>query len=107
MGIGVGSVGDRSNGSRGSSLHLNLGGGSDGLHVDVGLCNIAGGVMDVSLSFRGRSVSDIASGVMDIGKSLRGLSALLRDGAGKSQGNGRQENEELHVGESRTGTGPM
>merc|ERR1719370_932337 len=86
--------------------------------------NIACGVMDVSLSFRGRSVSNITSGIMDIGqscrgivesniasgvvdvgKSLRGLHALLRDGAGKSQGNGRQENKELHVGESRTGTG--
>merc|ERR1719209_1490582 len=105
MGIGVGSIGDRSNGSRGSSLHLNLGGGSnnvgtsgqvgvgavgvrvagvsdgrcgnnrsnDGLHVDVGLCNIARGIMDVSLSFRGRSVSNIASGIMDIGKSCRGI----------------------------------
>merc|ERR1711934_1156481 len=157
MGVGVGGIGDGSNGSRGSSLHLNLGGGSNdvgtsgqvgvgavgvrvagvgdgrrgnnggnnGLHVDVGLCDIAGDVMDVSLSCRGRSVSNstggivdigescrgiidgnIASGIVDIGKSLRGLSALLRDGAGKSQGNGRQENEELHVGESRTGT-PM
>merc|ERR1711936_535284 len=140
--IWVGGVGDGSNGSRGSSLHLNLGsrgsndvgtsgqvgvgtvgvrvGGvsdgrcgnnGDGLLVDVGLCNIACGIMDVSLGFRGGSISnvtsgimdirescrgiinsDIASGVMDIGESLRGLHALLRDGAGKSQGNGRQEN---------------
>merc|ERR1719507_2052027 len=117
MGVGVGGVGDGSNGSRGSSLHLNLGGGSNnvgtsgqvgvgavgvrvagvgddrggnnGLHVDVGLCDIAGDVMDVSLSCRGRSVGNITCGIVDIGKSLRGLSALLRDGAGKSQGNGR------------------
>merc|ERR1719507_716684 len=111
MGVGVGGIGDGSNGSRGSSLHLNLGGcgnngGSNGLHVDVGLCDIASDVMDVSLSCRGRSVSNITCGIVDIGESLRGLSALLRDGAGKSQGNGRQENEELHVGESRTGTLP-
>ena len=86
-------------------------GGNNGLHVNVGLSNVAGDVMDVSLSFRGRNVSnitsgimdvgkssrgivdsDITSGVVDIGKSLRGLHALLRDGAGKSQGKGRQEN---------------
>jgi len=140
MVVGIGGVGDGSHGGGGlSSLHLDLGdnsagsqvgvgtvgvrvggvgdggggnnGGNDGLHVNVGLSNVAGDVMDVSLSFRGRNVSnitsgimdvgkscrgivdsDIASGVVDIGKSLRGLHALLRDGAGKSQGNGRQEN---------------
>merc|ERR1711911_56383 len=123
--VGIGSVGD---GSNGSSLHLNLGrgsndvvtsgqvgvgavgvrvgavgdggGGNDGRHVNVGLSNVAGDVMDVSLSFRGRNVSNITSGIMDVGKScrgivnsnitsgvvdvgksLRGLHALLGDGA--------------------------
>merc|ERR1711994_1075824 len=80
--VGVGSVGDGGNGSRGSSsLHLNLGGngtgsqvrvgavgvrvagvgdgrcgnghrGNNGLLMDVGNGNIAGGVMDVRLSSR-------------------------------------------------------
>ena len=143
--VGVGSVGDGSNGSRGgSSLHLNLGrgsndvgtssqvgvgavgvrvagvgdgrcgnghGGNNGLLMDVGNGNIAGGVMDVRLSSRGSVISDITGGIMDIGKSCRGiidsdiasgvvdvgksdggLSALLRDGAGKSHSNGGQKN---------------
>ena len=107
--VGVGAVGVRIAGVGDGRCGNN--GGNNRLHVDVGLCDIAGDVMDVSLSCRGRSVSNItggivdigescrgiidgniASGIMDIGKSLRGLSALLRDGAGKSQGNGRQEN---------------
>ena len=139
--VGVGGVGDGGNGSRGSSsLHLNLGGngtgsqvrvgavgvrvagvgdgrcgnghgGNNGLLMDVGNGNIAGGVMDVRLSSRGSVISDITGGIMDIGKSCRGiidsdiasgvvdvgkshggLSALLRDGAGKSHSNGGQEN---------------
>merc|ERR1711934_393282 len=120
--VGVGGVGDGGNGSRGSnSLHLNLGGngtgsqvrvgavgvrvagvgdgrcgnghgGNNGLLMDVGNGNIAGGVMDIRLSCRGIIGSDIASGVVDVGKSDGGLSALLRDGAGKSHSNGGQEN---------------
>merc|ERR1719228_2100209 len=104
--IGVGGVGDGSNSSRSSSLHLNLGGGSNDVstssQVGVGAVGVGvGGVSDGRCSNNGGSnglhvdvgLCNIASGVMDIGKSLRGLHALLRDGAGKSQGNGRQENK--------------
>merc|ERR1712181_175442 len=121
VGMGVGSVCDGSNGSRGSSLHLRNGrggdnvvgtsgqvgvgavgvrvggvgdggsgnnGGNNGLDVNVGLGNVAGDVVDVSLGFRGSSVSNITGGIVDVGESRRGLHALLGDGAGKSQGNG-------------------
>merc|ERR1712045_501884 len=120
--VGVGGVGDGGNGSRGSSsLHLNLGGngtgsqvgvgavgvrvagvgdgrcgnghgGNNRLLMDVGNSDIAGGIMDIGKSCRRVIDSDIASGVVDIGKSHGGLSALLRDGAGKSHSNGGQEN---------------
>merc|ERR1719187_2725937 len=94
LGFGGSSVGNITCGVM--DVSLGFGGSSVG--------NITGGIVDVGKSCRGIVDSDIAGGVVDIGKSLRGLHALLRDGAGKSQGNGRQENKELHVGESRTGT---
>merc|ERR1740129_2617282 len=108
--VGVGAVGVRVGGV-GDGGCGNGNGGNNGLDVNVGLGNVAGDVVDVSLGFRGSSVSNITSGIVDVGescrgvsdsdiaggvvdvsKSLRGLHALLGDGAGKSQGNGRQEN---------------
>merc|ERR1719273_394799 len=140
MVVGIGGVGDGSHGSGGlSSLHLNLGsnsagsqvgvgsvgvwvggvgdggggdghGGNDGLLVNVGNGNVAGGVMNVGLSSGGGVVSNITSGIMNVGKSSRGVVnsditsgimdvgesggglVAIRDGAGESQGNGGQEN---------------
>merc|ERR1719422_1111450 len=140
MMVGIGGVGDGSHGGGGlSSLHLDLGDnssssqvgvgavgvrvggvgdgrggdghrGNDGLLVNVGNGDVAGGVMNVGLSSRGGVVSNITSGIMNVGKSSRGVvnsdvtSGIvdigesggglfpLRDGAGESQGNGGQEN---------------
>merc|ERR1719150_1806250 len=140
MVVGIGGVGDGSHGGGGlSSLHLDLGDnssssqvgvgtvgvrvggvsdggggdghrGNDGLLVNVGNGNIAGGVVNVGLSGRGGVVSNITSGVMNIGKSSRGVVnsditsgvvdvgesggglVSIRDGAGENQGNGGQEN---------------
>merc|ERR1719284_479973 len=121
MMVGIGGVGDGSHGGGGlSSLHLDLGDnssssqvgvgtvgvrvggvsdggggdghrGNDGLLVNVGNGNVAGGVVNVGLSGRGVVNSDIAGGIVDIGESGGGL-VPLRDGAGESQGNGGQEN---------------
>merc|ERR1719285_1014134 len=114
MVVGIGGVGDGSHGGGGlSSLHLDLGdnsassqvgvggvgdggggdghGGNDGLLVNVGNSNVAGGVMNVGKSSRGVVNSDIASGIVDVGESGGGL-VSIRDRAGKSQGNGGQEN---------------
>merc|ERR1719462_216232 len=114
MVVGIGGVGDGSHSGGGlSSLHLDLGGnsasrqvgvggigdgrggdghrGNDGLLVNVGNGNVAGGVMDVGLSSGGGVVSNISGGVMNVGKSSRGV-VSLRDRAGESQGNGGQEN---------------
>merc|ERR1719273_82127 len=126
MVVGIGGVGDGSHGGGGlSSLHLDLGGnsagsqvgvgavgvrvggvgdgggsdghgGNDGLLVNVGNGNVAGGVMNIGLSSGGGVVSDITSGIVDVGESSRGL-VPIRDRAGESQGNGGQENKELHV----------
>merc|ERR1719505_485479 len=140
MVVGIGGVGDGSHGGGGlSSLHLDLGdnsassqvgvgsvgvrvggvgdgrggdghGGNDGLLVNVGNSDVAGGVVNVGLSGKGGVVSNITSGIMNIGKSSRGVvnsdvaSGIvdigesggglvpIRDRAGDSQGNGGQEN---------------
>merc|ERR550534_932057 len=139
MVVGIGGVGDGSHGGGGlSSLHLDLGGnsagsqvgvgavgvrvggvgdgggdghgGNNGLLVNVGNGNIAGGVMDVGLSSGGGVVSDITSGIVNVGKSSRGVVnsditsgivdvgesggglVSIRDRAGEGQGNGGQEN---------------
>merc|ERR1711868_154715 len=103
MVVGIGGVGDGSHSGGGlSSLHLDLGGnsassqvgvgavgvrvggigdgrggdghrGNDGLLVNVGNGNVAGGVMDVGLSSGGGVVSNISGGVMNVGKSSRGV----------------------------------
>merc|ERR1719273_2502119 len=121
MVVGIGGVGDGSHGGGGlSSLHLDLGDnsagsqvgvgtvgvrvggvgdggggdgdrGNDGLLVNVGNGNVAGGVMNVGKSSRGVVNSDITSGIMDVGESGGGL-VSIRDRAGNSQGNGGQEN---------------
>merc|ERR1719284_1480454 len=85
-------------------------GGNDGLLMNVGNGNVAGGVMNVGLSGGGGVVSNITSGVMNVGKGSRGVVnsditggivdvgesggglVTLRDRAGESQGNGGQEN---------------
>merc|ERR1719486_1309236 len=100
MVVGIGGVGDGSHGHR----------GNDGLLVNVGNGNVAGGVMNVGLGSGGGVVSNITSGIMNVGKSSRGVVnsditggivdvgesggglVSLRDGAGESQGNGGQEN---------------
>merc|ERR1719317_1114897 len=83
VGVGVGGVGD----GRGGDGHR----GNDGLLVNVGNGNVAGGVMNVGKSSRGVINSDIASGIVDVGESGGGL-VPFRDRAGESQGNGGQEN---------------
>ena len=140
MVVGIGGVGDGSHGGGGlSSLHFDLGGnsassqvgvgavgvrvggvsdggggdghrGNDGLLVNVGNSNVAGGVMNVGLCSGGGVVSNITSGVMNVGKSSRGVVnsdiasgivdvgesggglVSIRDRAGEGQGNGGQEN---------------
>merc|ERR1711973_93150 len=140
MVVGIGGVGDGSHGGGGlSSLHLDLGDnssssqvgvgavgvrvggvgdgrggdghrGNDGLLVNIGNGNVAGGVMDVGLSSGGGVVSNISGGVMNVGKSSRGVVnsdiasgvvdvgegggglVAIRDRAGEGQGNGGQEN---------------
>merc|ERR1719234_992833 len=82
--VGEGAVGVRVGGVGDSGCGNNR--GNNGLDVNVGLGNVAGDFVDVSLGFGGGSDSDIAGGVVDVSQSLRGLHALLRDGAGKSQG---------------------
>merc|ERR1719150_3455609 len=121
MVVGIGGVGDGSHGGGGlSSFHLDLGGnsagsqvgvgtvgvrvggisdggggdghrGNDGLLVNVGNGNVAGGVMNVGLGSGGGVDSDITSGIVDVGESGGGL-VSIRDRAGESQGNGGQEN---------------
>merc|ERR1719414_51080 len=121
MVVGIGGVGDGSHGGGGlSSLHLDLGdnstssqvgvgtvgvrvggvgdggggdghGGNDGLLMNVGNGNVAGGVMNVGKSSRGVVNSDIAGGIVDVGESGGGL-VSIRDRAGEGQGNGGQEN---------------
>merc|ERR1712079_830379 len=103
MVVGIGGVGDGSHGGGGlSSLHLNLGdnsassqvgvgavgvrvggigdggggdghGGNDGLLMNVGNGDVAGGVVNVGLSSGGGVVSNITSGIMNIRKSSRGV----------------------------------
>merc|ERR1719204_876530 len=121
MVVGIGGVGDGSHGGGGlSSLHLDLGDnstssqvgvgtvgvrvggvgdgrggdgyrGNDGLLMNVGNGNVAGGVMNIRLSSGGGVVSNITSGIVDVGESGGGLVAI-RDRAGEGQGNGGQEN---------------
>ena len=103
VGVRVGGVGDGGGGDGDR-------GNDDGLLVNVGNGNVAGGVMNVGLSSGGGVISNITGGIMNVGKSSRGVvnsdiaSGIvdvgesggglvpIRDGAGESQGNGGQEN---------------
>merc|ERR1719285_1594965 len=95
MVVGIGGVGDGSHGSGGlSSLHLNLGDNSASSQVGVGGVGDGGGG-DGHGGNDGLLVNvgngNVASGVMNVGESGGGL-VSIRDRAGKSQGNGGQEN---------------
>merc|ERR1719414_2544581 len=102
MVVGIGGVGDGSHGGGGlSSLHLNLGGNSAGSQVGVGTVGVRvggvgdGGGGDGDRGNDGLLVNvgngNVAGGVVNVGESGGGL-VPLRDGAGESQGNGGQEN---------------
>merc|ERR1711944_6817 len=71
-GIGVGTVGVRVGGvgdGRGGDGYR----GNDGLLMNVGNGNVAGGVMNIRLSSGGGVVSNITSGIVNVGKSSRGV----------------------------------
>merc|ERR1719445_1123520 len=102
MVVGIGGVGDGSHGGGGlSSLHLDLGDNSTSSQVGVGTVGVrVGGVGDGrgGDGYRGNDGllmnvgnGNVAGGVMNIGESGGGLVAI-RDRAGEGQGNGGQEN---------------
>merc|ERR1719229_62155 len=105
MVVGIGGVGDGSHGGGGlSSLHLDLGDNSASSQVGVGAVGVRVGGVGDGRGGDGHRGNDgllvnvgngnVAGGIVDVGDSSRGL-VPIRDRAGESQGNGGQENKEL------------